>query len=202
MAHRARFVCLALLVLAVSRPADALAVNYDEGIDGDLSDLPANPTSLGTLSLGGNGLSATSGGGDFDLITLSIGNGHQLASIVPGSYSGPSVSFIGMQGGTTWTEGLQASIDPQNLLGWTHFGSGASGSDILDDMATAFGVIGFQQPLPAGDYVFLLQDTGGAVSYDLTFNVVPEPSSMALAGLGGLLIAAAALRTRLRGARH
>ena len=202
MTASARFLCVALVVLSVSLPVRAFAVDYDEGVDGDLSGTPAAPTSLGTLDVGANNLTATSGGGDFDLLTLSIGGGNELASIVLDSYSGPSVSFTGLQGGTIWTEGLGAAIDASNLLGWAHFGGAALGTDILDNIGTGAGASGFVPPLPAGDYTFLLQDTGGAVSYDLTFNVVPEPSTFVLAGLGCLLVVTAALRGSSRRARR
>jgi hypothetical protein len=62
------------------------------------------------------------------------------------------------------------------LLGWTHFGTTATGagigSDILDDLATPkSGSAGFVRPLGPGHYTMLLQDTRGEVGYQLRFNL-------------------------------
>jgi hypothetical protein len=173
-----------------------LAGNFDETVDGDLSGNPAVPTSLGTLSLGANALSATFGGGDFDLLTFAIAPGQQLNSITLNSYSGRALSFSGLQGGTVWTAGLGGAVDPTNLLGWTHISGGVVGTDILDDYGLGSGALGFTPPLPAGNYTLEIQDTGGAVSASLTFNVVPEPSGVALTAIGLIGLAASGWRRK------
>jgi hypothetical protein len=187
---------LAVVVLTLVWPANALAVSYDEGVNGDLSGNTALPTSLGTLGIGANSLVATFGGGDFDLFTFTIGAGNKLDSITLNSYGGPSLSFTGLQGGTVWTAGLGGAVNPTNLLGWTHIGSSMVGTNILDDIGLGSGAIGFTPPLLAGTYTMELQDTGGAVPGSMTFNVVPEPSSLALAAFGVIGVAAWGWRRR------
>ena len=186
---------LFLLVVAstiVVLGSNLYAVSYDEGVDGDLSGTPATPTSLGTLDLGGNTLTASFGDGDFDLLTFDVAAGQSLASIVLNSMSGDDLSFTAMQGGSTWTEGLGGAINPANLLGWTHFGTSAGpgasiGDDILDNIGLGGGAIGFTPPLADGSYAMLLQETAPlTVSVTMTFNVVPEPTSL---GLGLLSLA-------------
>jgi hypothetical protein len=191
---RLAFVCCLGWAAVASNPV--LASNYSEGIDGDLSGAVGAPTSWGTLGAGSHSLAVTAGGGDFDLVAFSIPAGASLDSIVLDSYSGPSLSFVGLAGGTTWPTGLGVSIDPSLLLGWTHISSGAIGSSILDDIGLGAGAIGFTPPLSAGDYTFEMQDTGAAVSIAMTFNVVPEPSSLLLAALGLLGVLVAACRRR------
>ena len=193
--------CVLMLVVAVA-PVRAVAANYDEGIDGDLSGTVGSPTSLGTLGVGSHNLVATSGAGDFDLLTFSIAPGTSFDSLVLGSYSGPSVSFAGMQIGSVWTEGLGAAINAPNLLGWAHFGGAQVGTDILDDIGAGAGAAGFGPPLGPGDYTMLLQDTGGSVNYGMTFVVTPEPATLLMAAMGLVCLAGFCMRRRDRAARR
>ena len=90
------------------------------------------------------------------------------------------------------------AINPANLLGWSHFGpgNGTVGTDILDNIGAGAGAMGFVPPLPAGDYTFLIQQTGGSASdYTFQFSVVPLPPTVLLLGPVLLVI------TRLRRAR-
>jgi hypothetical protein len=168
--------------------ASAWAVNYDEGVSGDLSNIPSSVTGIGALSVGANALIATSGGGDFDHLGFSIGAGTQLDTIVLTTYGGATQSFTALQNGTVWTAGVGGAVNAAATLGYTHFGPAAAGAgvgqDILDNMGVAAGAVGFTPPLGNGAYNMLLQDTGGAVSYSLTFNVsstvIPEPASASL----------------------
>ena len=185
-------------VLSVICPTNVLAVNYNEGINGDLSGNPALPTSLGTLGVGANGLIATFGASDFDLFTFTIGPGHQLDSITLNSYGGGGLSFTGIQSGSAWTAGLGGLVNPAGLLGWSHISGAMVGTDFLDDIGLGAGAIGFTPPLLAGTYTMEIQDTGGAVPASMTFNVVPEPSSLVLAALGVIGAAAWSWRRRNR----
>lgn len=181
---------MTLLAILAGSPAVVLAVDYNEGVDGDLSGVAASPTSLGALGLGAHNLTATSGGGDFDMLTFSLASGMQLDSLVVNDYSGSSLSFVDLAGGTTWPMGTGDSIDPATLLGWTHYSTTSTGTSIHDDIGVGAGAVGFTPPLPAGDYTVELQDTGAAVSYSMTFNVTPEPSSLLLAALAFFSFAA------------
>ena len=185
---------LFLLVVACATFAFApelYAISYDEGVNGDLSGTPATPTSWGTLDAGGNTLIAAHGAGDFDLLSFSVAPGQALASVVLNSMAGDDRSFAGMQSGAVWTEGLGFAINAANLLGWTHFGTaevgvGAGiGDDILDNIGLGANAIGFTPPLPSGTYTILLQETAQVtVGVTMTFNVVPEPTTLGLGLLG------------------
>jgi hypothetical protein len=194
-----RLASIALVCFVASVPAPALAVSYSEGVNGDLSGTAASPTSLGTLGVGAHTLTASTVTGDFDLLTFSLSSGTVLSSIILNSYSGSSVSFTGLASGSTWPTGLGGAIDPTTLLGWTHFGAlgpATVGTNILDDIGVGgFGSTGFTPPLPAGNYTLELQETGPiAVSFMMTFNVVPEPSAGVLAIIA--IIGALAFRRR------
>jgi hypothetical protein len=85
-----------------------------------------------------------------------------------------------------------------NILGYTHFGFGTAasqGTNILDDIATGFGAIGFGGTLGPGTYTFWLQQLGSPTTYALDYVTVPTP------GVGGVIAAAGMLAGR-RGRRR
>ncbi|MEB3356617.1 MAG: DVUA0089 family protein [Synechococcales bacterium] len=144
---------------------------YDEAVGGDISDDPASPLEL-PLSEGTTQLSATSGGGDQEYVTVTVPDGFQLDSLVLESYSaGSDVAFIGVQEGSTFTEPLDESADTSNILGYALFGQGQASTDILDNIGNGSGAIGFDGPLPSGTYTFALQQLGANSDYTLAFNV-------------------------------
>lgn len=174
----------------------AMAFSVDEAIDGDLSGIEQFPTEL-TLSLGSNVISGSAGSAglnqDFDIFTFSVLPNTVLNSITVNAYT-PSngVSFLGMQSAVQWTAGKGNGITGSALSGWTLFGANDIGTNILPSMSTAgSGASGFSLPLGSGDYVFLIQDTGSAINYELNFTAspVPLPASLPLLGLAifGLL---------------
>jgi hypothetical protein len=197
-----RFVAitLATLLFAVS-VARAQVLSYDEATQGDLSGNPAAPADFGTLAVSSHSLKASFVSGDYDLIKFTLASGTHLDSIFLNSYAGSTSSFSGIQSGSTWSAGLGYDVDPAPLLGWVLFGENtiADDYDILDNLiyqyASADDAIGFTQPLGPGTYTFLFQETGPfAVNADFTFNVVPEPSTLAIAAIG----IATLLRYRIR----
>ncbi|MEL6556198.1 MAG: hypothetical protein AAFQ63_22485, partial [Cyanobacteria bacterium J06621_11] len=152
-------------------PADG----YDEAISGDISDNPNAPLTL-DLSEGTNRLSATSGGGDQEYVTVTVPDGFQLDAINLESFTPNDVAFIGVQEGSTFTEPLDDTADVSEFLGYTLFGTSAVGTDILDNIGNGsnganFGGQGFEGPLPAGTYTFGLQQLGADSDYTLVFNV-------------------------------
>ncbi|MEM6451333.1 MAG: hypothetical protein AAF703_13570, partial [Cyanobacteria bacterium P01_D01_bin.105] len=152
-----------------------IANGYDEAVSGDISDDPNNPLEL-ELSQGETRLSATTGGGDQEYVTVTIPEGSQLESINLDAYEPNDVAFIGVQEGSTFTEPLDNSADVSEFLGYTLFGASAVGTDILDNIGNGsnganFGGQGFEGPLPAGTYTFALQQLGADSDYTLVFNV-------------------------------
>lgn len=186
---RARAFCTCFLVCLAA--AGHSQIIWDESIDGDLSDDRINPTSL-VLSLGSNGIVATSQPGDREYVHLNLPTGLILSGIVLVSYeSDDPIAFIGVQEGTTFTEPPEGT-EVANLLGYTLFGDEHVGTDILPAMGTAFGTIGFVPPLTGSDYTFWIQQTGDPSTYHLSFVTVPEPTTL----IGFSALAAILLRRR------
>lgn len=176
------------------------AVVYDESSLGDLSNDRAHPTTV-DLGSGSNIVTGTVGviGGtkDMDYFVVTVGKGQRLTSltVLEGTASSGSVSFIGVQSGTSMTLDPEAKPfpDPKILLGWKHYSKHDIGTDILPKMgdAIATGSQGFSAPLGPGSYTFWVQETStGPVSYHFDFfttavTAVPEPASgvLFLAGL-------------------
>lgn len=176
---------LVLSVLALSA-SPALAGSWIESSVGDLSGNRLSP-SLVAISLGNNAVAGTFGSGDLDYLRIDVPAGLQVSAINVTAYSGPSVSFLAVQSGPTFTV-TPATAAPASLLGYAHFGSADLNSNILPDLSTAFGAIGFTPPLNPGSYTLWLQDTGGTVSYGLSIVAVPAPASAAVLGLGVLTL--------------
>ena len=146
-------------------------INYDESVSGDISSNPTSPLEL-TLAVGSNTISASTGGGEQEYVTLTIPEGLQLDSVVLESYTPNDVGFIGVQQGDTFTEPLDDSAIRGNILGYTLFGNPRQiGTDILDEIGQGLNAIGFEGSLPSGNYTFALQQLGADSDYTLSFNV-------------------------------
>lgn len=183
---------LSLVLLAMTSAASA-DVFWNEAADGDLSNDRLAPTSF-LFVPGTHSLLASTGGGNLDYLTITVPPGAQFTELRLASYEGDDqLAFAAIQAGSTFTEAPDFP-DQANLLGWAHFGSGAGnvGTDILDDLGTGFGAIGFTPPLPEGTYTFWLQQLGAPVSYQLDFTIVPAPGAV------GLLLLAGAIPARRR----
>lgn len=188
-----QFVSRALVAAALAcLPGIAVAANYDESVNGDLSGVTATPTTW-ALGDGANVLKGAAGNGDYDIVHFNVPVGHQLNSLYLDAYSNLSPqSFLGLQSGSTWTAGTGGMVNGGALIGYVLFDTGMIGANLLPDIGInggAFGA-GFTPPLPTGDYTFLVQDTQTPFSYQFTFNVaaVPEPATISLAALGLLAI--------------
>ena len=179
----------------------AMAFSVNESVDGDLSGIEQFPTAL-ALTLGNNTIMGSAGSvglnQDYDIFTFTVLPNTILSSITVDSYEpGSGVSFFGMQTANQWTAGKGNGISGSDLSGWTLFGANDIGTDLLPSMSTAgAGASGFSLPLGSGDYVFLIQDTGSSINYELNFTVspVPLPASLPLLGIAALGL----LRTRRR----
>jgi len=171
-----------ILALTMSARFAESATVYDETIDGDLSNNPGNPTSI-VLGLDNNQVIGSTIHADPDLLHFNMPLGVRLDSLILESFtSDDNLGFIGIQSGSIWSAGLGGTINPDNLLGWTHYGwgNGTVGTDILDELGLGAGAVGFTPPLLHGDYTILIQQTGSWDSIDYTFNFatnVPLPTS-------------------------
>lgn len=161
------------------------AVIYSESLNGDLSGSFANPQMIplnpgaNTLiaQMGNNGNSGATNGSDADYFTVTLDPGLSLLSITLDSYTfspnNPGVSFGGYVAAAAFTGQGFGDIDGSAFID-------VSSGNILDDFT------GSPAPLGQGVYSFWFQETSAnRVDYQLTFNVVPEPSA-ALLGFGGI----------------
>lgn len=197
--------CAAILAaaLGVSGSSAAWATNYDESVNGDLSGDRTMPTPI-ALTQGSNLITATSVAGDIEYYRLFVPGGKRLSAVIAVSNTSTSLSFIGVQAGTQFTE-PPTGTNVANLLGYTHFGTANAtiGTDILDNIGTAAGAIGFVPPLGPGNYTFWSQETSSTPStYTLDFQVTaaPTPSPIPRAALpliaAGLAMAGAVILRR------
>lgn len=152
-----------------------LTNDYSEAIGGDISSDPSNPLAL-TLTEGTTRLTASTGGGDQEYVTVTVPDGFELSSLVLESYSPNDVAFIGVQEGDVFTQPLDNSADTSEFLGYSLVGASAVGTDILDNLGNGsngadFGGQGFEGPLSAGTYTFAVQQLGPESDYTLAFNM-------------------------------
>lgn len=93
-----------MLTLAALLPLAAHAGGYDEGVSGDLPNSGLTPTPI-TLTVGADPITGTTGklgGVDRDYFTLTLPAGWQLdaATVLAGTTTGGSSSFIGVAQGS------------------------------------------------------------------------------------------------------
>jgi hypothetical protein len=106
-------------------------------------------------------------------LRVDVPTSHFLRSTFVQFFTSSDVMFIGVQQGSTFTVTPQEAA-AGDMYGYAHFGNSAGnvGTNILDDMGTAPGAIGFTPPLAAGSYTFWLQQgTAGGTTYQLNFDV-------------------------------
>ena len=182
------------LCLAITVPGVA-AVVHDESVDGDLSNDPAAPTSI-NLSFGSNTVNGTVGDshnlttGDIDFLTFTIQPGQTLGGLFLLSLTPNDTAFHGIGAGSTAIVPSGPNVgDPSQFLGSDHLFFTAADENLLPGLGSdpAAGM-GFAAPLGAGTYAYIIQQTGGLTQgYSLDFTVTPEPSTMALITLLGLV---------------
>lgn len=169
-----------LVMAALTFIHQASAAPFSETSGGDLSNDPHAPDTL-VLSAGSNLVSGGFGGGDpADFLTVVLPPGHALTSILlgEGTIIGSNSSFIGIASGSQ----IASTSSAAGLLGWTHFRSTQANTDLLDDMSTGVGAIGFTPPLASGTYTLWMQELSGDANlgYELDLQVAPVPLPSAL----------------------
>jgi hypothetical protein len=175
------------------------AVLWNELASGDLSGDRFNPTQF-TLNPGDNELFGIlagddgQGGYDRDYYSVTVPAGHVLSQAVLTLYSSPDFkSFIGIQPGPIFPNDPD-TVEPEDLLGWEHFGPDHQDADLLALMGV--NGQGFVPPLAAGTYTLWAQQIDDFTEYTLDFIVeVPEPVSM-LTLAASMLLACPGFRTR------
>jgi hypothetical protein len=166
------------------------AVIYNESVNRDLSGLFGSPTPLNLTTgantiiarMGNNGNFGATNGSDADYLTVTSDSGASLVSITVDSYSfgpnNPGVSFAGYVAAAEFAGQAAQDIGGSMLFN-------ASSGNILDNFT------GGPSPLGAGTYSFWFQETSSnLVDYQLTLNLVPEPSTTLLGIFGASLFLA------------
>jgi hypothetical protein len=179
----------ALLAVSASQICPA-GIIHDESVNGDLSSNQNSPTNLGSRGFGAHSVrGTTTGTTDRDFWTITIPPAHALTSIVLDLYnSTDNQSFFAIRNGTTFP----SLTDATQLFGRTFLGNAVGrnqGDDVLDNLAanntpafTPATPSNFTAPLGPGTYSFWVQENSGTLNYQFTYNVIPEPSSLLLAG--------------------
>ncbi len=170
------------LAVALLLATTSVANDYDEMIDGDLSNDESMPT-LFSLDLGANLVTGTIGGGglgdpppaDFsDALTITVGPGQVLDSVILTDYvtaGGNTTSGFNIATGSSW----DGDFGAPNFLGSNTLSAGLIGTNVLDDPD-------FGGSLGPGSYVISLREGTPGQNYVLTYNLsaIPEPSAFGL----------------------
>ncbi|MEM9418701.1 MAG: PEP-CTERM sorting domain-containing protein [Planctomycetota bacterium] len=190
MPRRTSHYLAAIATLGLVSTAGAVTV-HDESSDGDLSGAFASPTVL-TFSEGANtiigstgttGGSGATNGSDADYFTFNLATGLGIDSIVVDSYTSTGnagdSAFVGHVASNSFTGQAIGDVDSFMLF-----------NNTTPDL---FNIT----PLGDGDQAIWIQQTSNGVwEYQLTFNVIPEPSALGLL-LGGAALTAFLRRERL-----
>jgi hypothetical protein len=217
-------VVFAVGILSASLVAAEARADYNETIQGDLSNANTAPTAI-PVTLGANVITGTTGtadgfqgtaGVDRDYFTITVPQGDVLSGIQQTAFSSAAgdLAFFGVEHGSTFTDPSTTTVS--QVLGYVLVGSTSENTNVLPLMGqgidtatgtTTFGVpVGFTPPLPAGTYTFWIQDGNSpTASYQFNFTISQAPPVPALPG--GALIGLLAIGLggfgafRARGAR-
>jgi hypothetical protein len=184
-----------MLVFAASIWSGSLRADivWNEPVNGDLSSVPGSPTAVSFLN-GSNTIIGTLSepNGDLrDYLTFTIGPDQFLTGLFLDAYVADGVGFQGINSGNT--SFIPEAGTAGSFLGLEFVFSDFIGTDMLPllaDSAASYGSIGFTVPLGPGTYSYVIQEItpGQSTSYQLSFNVVPEPTSAGFFCVAGLLL--------------
>lgn len=197
----------ALCPLLLAFPAAAEVFLHIEQVNGDFSDDRFNPTPLvlptddGGVVLGRLEGIQPDDTFDIDYYSITIPAGFQLTQIVLQDYlSQDFAAFLGIQPGPIFPND-PATVQPQDLLGWIHFGPGEIGTNMLPMMGQngygGGGMPGFTTPL-TGTYTLWVQQNGEFTEYNALFLVepIPAPAGGGLVVMGLLAVGRRPVRAR------
>ncbi|OYW75282.1 MAG: hypothetical protein B7Z37_14110 [Verrucomicrobia bacterium 12-59-8] len=202
---------LALLAALALPLGSVQALTWDETLDGDLSGDGDFPSLLGSLSEGHNLIYGTMGSLngtgplDADVWNFTVAAGYYLTGIDLVSYSTTSGSlandsFMAIANGGSINLGDTSLHLSNTLWGYGQDGFGNTYNNLLAllDAGPTFGGMGFDGPLPSGNYTFWIQEGSDQVNYGIDFVTslvpVPEPGGALMLGVAGLWL----LRRRRR----
>lgn len=169
-------------------PAQAVTI-WDEAVDGDLSDQPASPTNVGSLSIGDNSLIGALVD-EHDYFSFEVLAGETLDSVTVVSQTlvnNPSPNFYLIETASPISGAVVGA------LSW--FGGNVQAGDDLFANPNFFNP-GFSSPLGAGFYSVVFAGYGYEIAaYNFNLHVsgpsteVPEPTTtaMVITGLFGLV---------------
>jgi len=141
----------------------------------DYSNSASEPTPVNFISKGNgyeltltNSLSGTSDRTDY--VRFTVPQGQRLTVFNLESYSSSDrIAFIALQSGSVVTGSAQNAVP---LRGYSHFGVGAAGASIGDNLVPNLG-----GPLDSGDYSVWVQQLGATTDYIFRLGTEPEPTA-------------------------
>ena len=143
------------------------------------------PMACATISLVSNAATVVAGDAGFTVQVSSDVSSAGWAGNIGYTYAGAGLT-------TVWAlpaAGTQANVTP-SPGGWTGYYAISAADTVPPPTSIVAGVQfeGILKGTATGTYVFNLTDISWAVQDTFTLTVIPEPMTMALLGLGGLLL--------------